>query len=344
MTRVYGSSKTEYIRPTVRLMSYTNNPVGTVASMWIGSRHNETLYEYDLQYVYDMCDTMTPENVTMDRLVIDKLRNMYPEYSELTGREIVTRIVNMVDDANLPPLDAVNFTFQIDNATVAFREQLVRSRLPQNFWTQTSRTADLSVMDVCMLPSVSAAGPEAEDIFRSAVNKIRKTYEELEELGVPSEDIRLMPSSMTHRIYWMVPYRTLKSVIQKRLSWIAQAGLWAPIIEDILSELRLHKEIDVFTNSLSTPSDVVIRDGKIVSHRYDIENEDRFYGRDPLPVDPLWIAYRNSLGENLKYPDTNLERYNDLKKTYCKLWSDEILDILGWDREGEKVGKFDPEF
>ena len=344
MARVYGSSKTEYIEPKVSLLSYSTDPVGTVASMWIGSRHNKSLYAHDLQYIYDVCDTVNPENEMMDQLVISKLREMYPEYAELPGREIVARIVKMVDDANLPPLDAINFTFQIDDATVAFREQLVRSRLPQNFWTQTSRTADLTQMDVNMMESVSAAGPEAEDIYKSAVSKIRRTYEELIDLGVPSEDIRLMPSNMTHRIYWMVSYRTLKSSLSKRLSWIAQSGLWSPIILGIMKELRKVKQLEPFTNSLSTPSDIVIRNGEIISHRYDIENEDRYYGRDPLPVDPLWLAYRNTHGDILSYPELrDPYQYLVMKRTYSQLWSDEILDILDWHRDDVlHLGNYDP--
>ena len=343
MARVHGESRTEYIKPEVTLLSYPLNAVGTVVSMWVGSRFNETIDPSDLQKLYECLNPrLLPDRVAT---VGYKLRGMYPEYSDISHHDMVSRLFEMVDNANLPPLDSIYFTFQIDDATVSFREQLVRSRLPQNFWTQTSRTADLTMMDVSMMESVSAAGPDAEDIYRSAVNKIRRSYEELIDMGVPSEDIRLMPSNMTHRIYWMVPYRTLKSVLSKRMSWIAQSGLWAPIIHDILVSIRSIPGLRVFSESLGVPSDVLIKDGQVISHRYDIENEDRYYGRDPLPVDPLWLAYRvTHNNEALSYPEPkNPYQYLVMKYNFSHMWNDDVLDILGWDRNDVlKLGPYDP--
>lgn len=337
--RVHGQSRTEYIRPKVTLVSYPVDAVGTVASMWIGSRYNKTFSAHDLQCIYN-------ETNLVNEAVVEVLQEMYPEYSDLSGRDMITNIVHMVDNANLPPLDAIYFTFQIDDASVAFREQLVRSRLPQNFWTQTSRTADLTEMDVNMMESVSAAGSRAEEIYRNAVNDIRYTYQTLTDMGVPSEDIRLMPSNMVHRIYWMVPYRTLKSSLGKRLSWIAQSSLWTPVIHGIMTSIRSIPSLEVFAESLvGVPSDVVIRGREIVSHRYDIENEDRYYGRDPLPVDPLWLAYRiTQHNEDLSYPEPNDPyQYLVMKYSYSQLWNDETLDILGWNRDDVlKQGNYDP--
>ena len=341
--RVYGSRLTSYIRPKVTLLSYPIDAVGTVVSMWIGSRHNEVIDPYILQDLYENDYGSVPSEY-IDQ--VNKLKEMYPEDKDSSAKQIIEKLFNEVDRANLPPLDSIYFTFQIDDASVAFREQLVRSRLPQNFWTQTSRTADLTRMDVTMMESVSSAGPEAVDTYRSAVNKIRRTYDKLTDLGVPSEDIRLAPSSMTHRVYWMVPYRTLKSSLSKRLSWIAQSSLWVPIIQGIMTSIREIPSLEVFAKSLvGVPSDIVIRNGEIVSHRYDIENADRYYGRDPLPVDPLWLAYRATHNnEMLSYPELNDPyQYLVMKSAYSQLWSDEVLDILGWDRyDVMKLGNYDP--
>lgn len=342
--RVYGQSLTDHIRPKVTLMSYPLNAVGTVVSMWIGSRHNETIDPKALQDVYEASISTDPSEY--DQAVVDKLKDMYSEYEDLPAKEIIESLFNEVVRANLPPLDSVYFTFQIDDASVAFREQLVRSRLPQNFWTQTSRTADLITMDVTMMDSVSAAGPEAEEIYRNTVSDIRNTYRVLTGMGVPSEDIRLMPSSMTHRIYWMVEYRTLKSSLRKRLSWIAQSSLWNPVVQGIMTSIRSVPSLKIFAESMKgVPSDVVIRDGEIVAHRYDIENEDRYYGRDTLPVDPLWIVYRvTQKNEVLSYPELkDPYQYLVMKYTYSQLWDDEVLDILGWDRDNVlKLGNYDP--
>jgi len=41
MGRVKGNSRTEFIRPKVELISNTENPIGTLFSLWHGSRFNE---------------------------------------------------------------------------------------------------------------------------------------------------------------------------------------------------------------------------------------------------------------------------------------------------------------
>ena len=340
MALVYGSSRTEEIKPEVKLISYSQNAAETVASMWIGSRYNDTISPKNLHLLFEP-DT----DEVISGSITKQLRKMYPEYSELSGAEIVYKIVDLVDEINLPPLDAVNFVFQIDDATVTFREQLVRSRLPQNFWTQSSRTSDLSTMDISMLDTIrSTGGDKAAQIYKDASEYIRGVYRELIDLGVPQEDIRLAPVNMTHRIYWMVPYRTLKSILRQRISWIAQIGLWGPIVEGVMSQLRSHLDLKPFVKNLSTPLEIKIENGRIVEHKNSIDNEARMMGRDPLPLDPLWVAYRRGMGEYADYPEEfNRAQYREMKKSYAKIWSDEILEILGWDREGIASGPYDPE-
>ena len=340
--KIYGSSRTEVINPKVKLISYSSDSVGTVASMWIGTRYNDTFDPRDLQGIYDMDSGPLPSEYAP---VVEKLREMYHEYSELSGREIISKIVSKVDKINLPPLDSVNFTFQVDDTTVTLREQMVRSRLPQNFWTQSTRTADLREFDVSMMETIpDIGGEEAVEIYKETVDTIREAFVKLGKLGVPQEDIRLAPSNMLHRIYWMVPYRTLKSIMKQRISWIAQIGLWGPLIKGIISELRKVPSLDLFAKSLGIPSDVDIKDGKVVAHRNDIDNEARYQGRDPLPVDPLWIAYRQGLGEDISYPKlNNPSQFIAMKRMYLDIWSDEVLEVLGWDKDNLGIsGPYDP--
>lgn len=333
MARISGNSETKVFIPEVRLISSTSNPVGTLCSLWIGSRFKYDLDPRNIQKLW-----RNPEgNKYLEEAGI--LCECYPEYTGESGDDfcnVIYNVVRMVLKSNLPPLDAINYTFVINDANVAFREQLVRSRLPQNFWMQTSRTAELSKIDVNMLESIQNAGENAVDIYKNAVNSIRTAYQELVELGVPSEDIRLIPQGMLHRIYWMVPYRTLKQVVSTRLSWIAQASLWSPIINGVLREIR--NNCTILFNDLGTPSDVKIKNGKIISHKYDNENEDRYYNRDPQSCDPLWLAYNNMcLPEH-----TNLDHYDQMKKIYINKWNDDILEIIDWDRSNpDRIGKFD---
>lgn len=330
MARIKGLSRTKEFRPTVKLVSMTNNPVGTLFTIWHGSRHMDSI------------DSAIVEEISRDSdkypAVREYINSCYPEYSDGTNStRVIKELVNMVIRSNLPPTESVWFTFEINNASVAWREQLVRGRLSQQYWTQTSRTADLRSMDVNRSENIyKYGGEEAVKIYNDTVQDIRNAYVLLENLGVPVEDIRLQPQGHLHRVYWMISLRTLVTIVPKRLSWIAQASLWSPIIEDIVNIIR--KECPMFDDIFGTPADIRIKDGVVVSHSYDNENEDRYYGRDPQPVDPLWLMYRG-----LSMPEhTNIKFYDTMKSSYIKLWSDQVCSMLGWDKNDPSVlGKYD---
>lgn len=335
MARIKGQSRTETIRPTVTLMSASSNPIGTIVAMWIGSRYKDALSASEIQELYDGSIPPGGGVFTMTKLCED-----YPEYAGDFNddyRSVIENVAKLVFKSNLPPLDALNFTFEINDANVAWREQLVRGRQPQNFWTQTSRTADLSTVDINMSENIEFyGGTEAVQLYKDTVDAVRNAYKLLSEMGVPTEDIRLIPQGMTHRVYWMVPYRTLKTAISKRMSWIAQASLWSPIIEDI--QTIMFSECKLMANILGTPADVQISNGKVVKHSYDNENEDRYYGRDPQPCDVLWLAYRGyCMPEH-----TDIEFFDRMKSYYIKLWSEEVCEIVGWDKSNPtKIGPYD---
>ena len=341
--RIKGNSRTREFIPEVSLVNRSTNPVGTLVSMWIGSRFNETISAAIIEELYsDRRDDKIHSEYMRSVYPYEArlLCEYYPEYSGNHGIDyvnVIENVANMVIKSNLPPLDSINFTFMIDNANVAWREQLVRGRSPQNFWMQTSRTADLSCVNVNRLGSIKEyGGDKAVEIYDDAVQSIRNAYKMLMDLGVPAEDIRLIPQGMTHRVYWMVPYRTLVTTLSKRSGWIAQSTLWSPIVSGIMKLVR--QVSPLLSNFIGVPSEVKIADGKVVSHTYDNENEDRYYGRDPQPVDPLWLAYKG-----LKLPShTDMNMYRKMKSMYINIWNDEVCGILGWDKKDpDKDGYYD---
>jgi len=326
MGRVKGNSRTEFIRPKVELISNTENPIGTLFSLWHGSRFNEFVNPADAQAVYEGAEGC--EDVA--KYIVD----CYPEHGGAS--RAVQEIARMNLLANVPSAESVTFNFAIHDCSVGLREQIVRSKL-SSYWTQTSRTADLRSMDIHMSNSIEAyGGQEAVEVYEYVAETIREGYRKMAELGVPLEEVRLAPEARVHRVMWMTDTRALMLVINKRLDWMSQATLWTPIIEDMVQALR---NVDPMLGEFfGNPPGVKIRDGRVVDHAYDNENEDRLYGRDPQPVDPLWLAYKG-IKPN---PDSNFKLYDQMKGYYIKLWSNEILDILGWDRSNPgKLGHYD---
>lgn len=350
MARIKGNSITEIINPKVKLVSVTNNPAGTLFAQWTGSRFSHVSTAETYQRIYDK--KYNPDDPNDAELIEEccEILTQYPEYWDQMdllilnnqmkideASSVISKVIQLLIKSDLPPLETVQFVLQIDDANVAWRDQLVRGRLPQTFWTQTSRTAELSTMDTTMSPSIEQyGGEEAVDIYRNAVQMIRDTIGKLTEMGVPVEDIRLQPQTMLHRVYWTVSARVLKTIIPKRTSWIAQATLWSPIIKDIIEIVR--GVLPEISNAFGVPADVVIRDGKVISHKYQNENDDRYYGKDPQPVDPLYLMITDR-----SMPDhTNLQMYDIMKSYYISLWNDEILDMLGWSRENpSQLGPYD---
>lgn len=346
MARIKGSNKTEAIKPKVYLVSKTNHPIGTLFTLWHGSRHERLISAEFASYIISLNDLaydMMYQNDEEFREDMDYLVECYPEHAIISNdvkdaRPVIKAIALLNLKANVPSCESLSFNFAIDNATVAFREQLVRGKLNGQFWTQTSRTADLTSMDINMSEKIGYYGGEkAEEVYKDTAEFIREAYRKLQELGVPVEEIRLAPESRVHRVFWMVNIRSLVAMFSKRADWMCQASLWTPIIEDIANIFRNDKELKLLLDMLIKP-EVKIENGKVVYHKYDNENEDRYYGRDPQPVDPLWLAYKG-----LKMPShTDIKFYDDMKKSFMRIWSDEYLQILGWDRNNpDKLGPYD---
>ena len=299
-----GNSRTEEFIPEVKIISSTQNPVGLIGSIWYGSRQADEVSVENLQSIYDDPDGewSTDKYKTARQLV-----NAFPQYygvpedeidlDNLDHQKVRTLLIKLVQiclKANLPVSESVAFTIQVNNASVAWREQLVRSRTAAYFM-QTSRIADLSKMDVNRAHSIEMiAGKEGVDIYNDAVNTIRRAYYKLGKMGVPQEDIRLQPQMNTHRVYWMISLRSLLVTLSNRCGYIAQASLWTPITAGVISELR-RLNMEFSEEFLKQSSEKILNDSGC-------GNVFRIKGFQKLPDgrnagEKLWHSLRNSLGQ-----------------------------------------------
>lgn len=351
--RMVQHSYTGPIRPKVSIISYTMYPIGSLFVVWSGTRYPDIMTPEIIQTLYDennMADYWSDSAYIDDkkRKVAQLICKWYPEYAGKDGKDyknVILSIARKVIESNVPAGESVHFNIQIDDANVAWREQLVRGRISQQFWTMSTRIMDMTTMDVNMNDSVRIiGGDKAVARYEECVDFIRETYKFLvEECGVPMEDIRLQPQGHTHRVYWMVPLRTLITILNKRCDWIAQASLWLPIVAGAVQELRRIGLYDVISPFIGKPmvevSYHIDHDQYYVSgYIMNADNEDRYSGRDKIPCDPLWLAYKG-----YKMPEhTDIEFYDYLKSLYIQIWKDDYLNVLGWDRNHpEKIGKYD---
>ena len=342
--RMVQGCRTEVIKPKAKIISKTENPIGTLFCVWSGTRYPNIM---EPELIQDLYDNGWDDKPVL-KAVADLICEWYPEYAGGNGRDyksVILSIARKVLESNVPAGESVHLNIQIDDANVAWREQLVRGRISQQFWTMSTRIMDMTTMDVNMNDSVRLIGGEkAVEKYKECVDNIRETYRFLvEECGVPMEDIRLQPQGHTHRVYWMVPLRTLVTILNKRCDWIAQASLWTPVVAEILKELRRLNLYEIVAPFVGKPMVEVSIDTEwdeyyVSKYIMNADNEDRYSGRDPIPCDPLWLAYTHrSMPEH-----TDIAFYDYLKSMFIQIWQDEYLEVLGWDRENpDKIGPYD---
>lgn len=278
---------------TVRLLSWTANPVQTIYCQWMASRGSE--------WVNDpaVVDPTDPEVLDVFRKVIDM---------------------------KIPLAETLDFIFLLEHVPIALREQLVRHRIGHSFgdrlgadvvpelgsstfWTQTMRVMrmdDFATNGEYLVPE-SVRGnsqpmnskPElagkpgdrhktVERFYHEQFLWIQSAYRKLIEAGVPVEDARnILPLGAMHRMSWKVNLSALFHVLGKRSCWIAQLGMWEPVIRGIVDELasRVHPE---FRRLVDPPC---FEAGKWSGCKFGLENDNRVKGDDPYPPCPLYLEH-----------------------------------------------------
>lgn len=255
----------------VTLISFTANPIETIYTLWEQSKTYGPL-EYIIRDAYANGDA--------------------------------GELFRAVLDQEIPVAEAITFNFVCEDVPIAWREQAVRHRIgvsygdnfsvdvipdaDMSFWSQSHRLKNMETFAddrEYHTPASIAESAPATALYDRAMAQIQDAYAALVSCGIPFEDARnLLPLGATHRIAMTVNLRALKHIIGKRGCWILQAGLWGPVIRDIVNELAA--KVDPAFRSLAYPP--CISQGRFTECKFKVENERRVSGADDMPICPLY--------------------------------------------------------
>jgi thymidylate synthase ThyX len=272
----------------VTLVSHTSKPLETLSLLWRVSRTN---------------------------VPVDEIQNDVPDIAKLRAsfRDFLA--------AGVPLLENLNFVFVLDNVPISLREQMVRHRIgvvvgdnfgvdiipelaQSTWWSQTMRVMSMEEFasgGQYLVPETIRDNEEAWVMYESAMGDIELVYTELLNLGIPVEDARqLIPLGATSRISWTLNGGALRHVLGNRSCWIAQYGLWWPVISGMLTELS--KVDSVFSEFAAPPC---FKAGAYRGCEFGVENERRIQGDDPFPPCPLYMHWQ--LEQALAYEASHID-------------------------------------
>ena len=293
--------------PKVTLVSWTKDPIETIFRVWQIAKSEESWSQIEPKIVgYKVGD---------------------PKYRDLVEK-IFTDVVAMA----IPVSEFIDFVFSFENVTIAWREQLVRHRT-NAYWIQSGRISDNSKFYTegrFHNPFPNEDGKTSKPIivyddrgretiinysdkhglFNIIMLLEQEAFKALKEMGAKDEDAReILGNGIHHRLSMKISLRHLIDMCKHRTCWIAQ-GHWGAIVTQMIDELvtKVHPIFRMLGKPPCSGS------GKCA---YNAICQDRYDGKDPLPVCPLW-----------------LERQHE----YCKLTRDQLRELGRWD--GSRVETF----
>lgn len=277
---------------TVKLISRTSFPMETLWLVWQASRT-----EMELPDARELNGVLTAQGSWI----------CGESGQRFTTQDVADLACRLLRDG-LPVLEMVEVVLLLENVPIALREQLVRHRvghkfgpelgvdmIPElagdsTFWTQTMRVRDMRNFHSRGQYSTPEAIEQDEDAaarYHACMERIEFEYGELLDLGVEIQDARnVLPMGMTHRMTWRTNLMALRHLIGKRTCWIAQLGMWEPVVLGVIKVLAetIHPSLADWVNP------PCIGTGDCYSKcDYHEENWARIEGRDPYPPCPMYV-------------------------------------------------------
>ncbi len=101
----------------------------------------------------------------------------------------------IIKSGHISVTEHASFTFSISGVSRALTHELVRHRVA-SYTQQSQRYVRVSGEDAFVIPPIVNGNEKASKLFQSALSDIRRSYDELIQLGVPVEDARyILPNA-----------------------------------------------------------------------------------------------------------------------------------------------------
>ena len=140
---------------------------------------------------------------------------------KLSDDKVRAMVKKMVKLGHASTIEHVSFTFGIEGVSRVLTHQLVRHRIA-SYDQQSQRYVAAHGFQYITPPTI-AANSEAKAKFDKLITDIRKTYDELTELGIPKEDARYVLANATEtKILVTMNARSLLHFFNLRCCYRAQ--------------------------------------------------------------------------------------------------------------------------
>lgn len=173
-----------------------------------------------------------------EKLIETAGRTSYLSFGK-QGKDTEKAFIRMlIKRGHLSVLEHAYAAFRISGVSRAFTHQLVRHRLC-SFIQQSQRYVDESNFNFIEPQSIKN-NPEAHSIFTESIDNARKTYVELQKLGIKNEDARfVLPNAAESQIVVTANLREWRHIVELRGEPDAQWEIRRAAIE-ILKILKKH--------------------------------------------------------------------------------------------------------
>jgi hypothetical protein len=303
------------MKPKITLLSWTHNPIETIYLLWEASRK-----KVNLPSITDLQDTM--------------------DFEPALRAEVQDTFLKVLS-SHIPVSENINFVFLLENVSVAFREQMVRHRVgvkvgdrigmdyipdihDSTWWSQTMRVIDMGNFytdEGYHIPESIENDPVALQTYKNTLYFIQLAYNELVKKSIPPEDARMViPMAAQHRISWGMNLSTLAHIVSKRSCWIAQLGLWEPVIMGMLKEVC--EKVDPIFSILATPP--CMKGDEFVGCLHELDAGKRVTGEDPSIPCALYCSKRYPEGSKVLQDIRVKENFQDMCLKYIKFWRRDV--------------------